>query len=127
MGPGGTPAAVRRRGRARAGARGQAAVELVGILPILVAVALAAAQLLAAGVARELAGHAAQAGAMALLQGGEPARAARDAVPGWARDRMTVAVRGRRVEVVLRPPAPARAVADGLAARAVATAGEEGT
>jgi len=106
---------------------GQATVELVGIVPIVVAVALTAAQLLAAGVARELAGHAAQAGAMALLQGGAPGRAARDAVPGWARDRMTVEVHGRRVEVVLRPPAPVEAVADALAARAVATAGAQET
>lgn len=125
MGPRGTVRVLRARNARVSGARGQATVELVGMLPILVVVALAAAQLLAAGVARELAGHAAQAGAMALLQGGEAGRAARDAVPGWARDRMTVSVRGRRVEVVLRPPAPVRAVGDGLAARAVATAGAE--
>lgn len=114
-----------RRSSAIGGARGQATVELVGLLPVLVAVALAAGQLLAAGIARELADHAAQAGAMAVLQGGEPAEAARAALPGWARDRLRVEVHGRRVEVTLRPPSPVAAVGRELAARSVATAGEE--
>jgi hypothetical protein len=105
-------------------ARGQATVELVGLLPLLVAVVFAAAQLLAAGVASELAGHAAQAGAMALLQGvGTPREAARDALPGWARDRADVEVRGRRVFVTLRPPSPLGPVADALTAHATADAG----
>lgn len=39
--------------------RGQASVELVALAPVVVAVVLAAAQLLAAGAARELADHAA--------------------------------------------------------------------
>lgn len=97
---------------------GQATVELVGLLPVLVAVALGAAQLLAAGIARELADHAAEAGAAAILQGGDPERAARAALPGWARDRMTVTVRGGRVSVTVRPPAPSDALAGRLAAHA---------
>jgi hypothetical protein len=105
--------------------RGQSTVELVGLLPLLVTVVFAAAQLLAAGVASELADHAAQAGAMALLQDdGAAGEAARHALPGWARDRANVEVRGRRVIVTVRPPSPLGPVADALSARAVADAGE---
>lgn len=87
----------------RHGDHGQASVELVAFAPLLLAVVLAAAQLLAAGAARELAGHAAGAGAIALLQGTDPAAAARDAVPGWSRGRVDVRIEGRRVRVRLRP------------------------
>jgi hypothetical protein len=106
-------------------ARGQSTVELVGLLPLLVSIVFAAAQLLAAGVARELADHAAQAGAMALLQGsGSAGDAAREALPGWARDRAHVRVQDRRVSVTLRPPSPLGPVADALTAHAVASARE---
>jgi len=84
---------------------GQASIELVALTPLLVVVVLAAAQLLAAGAARELADHAAEAGAVALLQGHDPQAAARDAVPGWSRGRVRVRVDGRRVQVRLRPRA----------------------
>jgi hypothetical protein len=94
-------------------------------LPLIVTVVFAAAQLLAAGVAHELADHAAQAGAMALLQdGGAAEAAARDALPGWARERAHVEVRGRRVFVTVRPPSPLGPVAQALTAHAVADAGE---
>lgn len=85
--------------------RGQAAVELVGALPLLAGVVLAAGQLLAAGVAHELAGHAAEAGALAIAQGKDPAAAVRRAIPGWSRGRVSVRVDGRRVRVRLRPAA----------------------
>src|SRR4029079_9136774 len=77
--------------------RGQATVELVGMLPLLFLIALAACQVLLAGLAREAAHQAAQAGAMALLQGGDPAGAARASVPDWSRRRLSVAVSGRTV------------------------------
>src|SRR5213076_2420307 len=48
-------------------------------LALLFVAALAVAQVLAAGLAREAAHHAAQAGAMALLQGADAAREARAA------------------------------------------------
>ena len=83
---------------------GQASVETLALLPLLLACALAFGQLLAAGVARELAGHAATAGAAALIQGREGAAAARRALPGWSRGRARVAVEGRRVTVRLIPP-----------------------
>jgi hypothetical protein len=102
------------------GAGGQATVELVGMLPILLIVALAAGQVLAAGVGRELADHAAQAGAMAILQGGDPAQAARSALPGWARERVEVSVHdGGRVEATVHPPGL-------VAGHASASAGSEG-
>ena len=90
----------------RAGQSGQASVEVVALAPLVVAAALAVMALLAAGQARELAGHAAAAGAMAILQGGDPERAARDAAPGVPRSRMDVRVDGRRVRVTVRPRAP---------------------
>ena len=103
--------------------RGQATVELVGLVPLCAAVALGGGQLLAAGAVHELAGTAAQAGAMAMLQGGEPERAARAAVPGWARGRMEVRVAGRRVRVRLRPVGLVPGAAGALAAEVTADAG----
>jgi hypothetical protein len=116
--------ARRRRSACRlADVRGQSTVEIVGLLPILLAVVFGAAQLLAAGVANEVADHAAEAGAMAMLQGGDPADAARAAAPGWARDRVEVDVSGRRVAVTVRPPSPFPPLADRLTAHASAHAG----
>jgi len=111
------------RARPPAGEGGQAAVELVGMLPLALLVALAAGQLLAAGAARELAGNAAEAGAVAMIQGLEPADAAREALPGWSKDRADVRVTGRRVRVRLRPVAVVPGVADRLEATVVADAG----
>jgi hypothetical protein len=105
------------------GEAGQASVEVVGVLPLAVLVALAMGQLLAAGAARELAGNAAGVGAVALLQGGDGRAAARDALPGWFHGRAEVEVRGRRVTVRLRPPSALDAVARALEASATAVAG----
>lgn len=105
------------------GDRGQAGVELVALLPLLVLAALLVGQLLAAGRCRELAGHAATAGATALLQDADPVAAARRAVPGWSRSRLRVTVRGRRVVVALRPPGILPGVAGLLWTRVHADAG----
>jgi hypothetical protein len=102
---------------------GQATVELVVLAPLLVAVVLGAAQLLAAGAAGELADHAAEAAAVAMLQGDDPAGAARDAVPGWSRSRMSVRIEGRLVHVRMRPPSPIPGFADLLVAEREADAG----
>lgn len=102
---------------------GQATVELVGMLPLAVLIALATAQVLAAGLARELAGNAAGAGAMAMLQGHDPRDAAREAVPGWSKRRIAVAIDGRTVRVQVRPVAVIPGFDDRLAATAVADAG----
>jgi hypothetical protein len=85
---------------------GQATVELVAALPALLLAAFIALQLLAAGFALTLADGAAEAGAMALASGRDAAPAARAALPGWARGRASVEVRGGRVTVRVRPPAP---------------------
>ena len=105
------------------GERGQSTVELVGLLPLLLAVAFAVAQLLAAGAAREFAGHAAEAGALALLQGRDPVAAARAAVPGWSRSRLKVEVRGEAVHVAVRPAPLVPPLADTMTARSVARTG----
>jgi len=102
---------------------GQATVETVAWLPALFLVVAAVGCLLAAGAARELAGHAAGAGAVAIIQGADPVDAARDALPGWSRDRVTVRRRGRTVQVRVRPPIPVRHLADALTATARADAG----
>ena len=85
--------------------RGQGSVELVAIVTVLLAVALGAAQLLAASYADVLTGNAAEAVALAVAGGGDPEAAARAALPGWSRKRLEVAVRGGEVRVRLRPPA----------------------
>lgn len=97
------------------------------MLPLLVTLALAIGHVLAAGVAHELAGHAAEAGAIAALRGADPREAVRAAVPEWARDRMDVDVEGRRVRVRLEPLAAIPGAASRLASTAVADAGSPGT
>ncbi|MFN8216480.1 MAG: hypothetical protein U0R71_07765 [Solirubrobacterales bacterium] len=104
--------------------RGQASVELVAALPALLLAALVALQLLAAGYALTLADGAAEAGALALASGGSGAAAARQALPGWARDDVSVEVRGGTVSVRLRPPSPLRALADRLEVTSSASARE---
>jgi hypothetical protein len=102
--------------------RGQASVELVAALPALLLAALVALQLLAAGYALTLADGAAEAGALALASGRPAAPAVREALPGWAKDRVEVVVRGGAVAVRLRPPSPLRAVAQRLVVTSTAAA-----
>jgi hypothetical protein len=102
--------------------RGQATVELVAALPALLLAAAVALQLLVAGYAMTLADGAAEAGALALASGGSAAEAAREALPGWARDDVSVAVEGGTVSVRLRPPSPVAALADRLTVSSSAAA-----
>jgi hypothetical protein len=113
---------ARRAGRGD-GEAGQAAVELVALLPLLVAVALGILQALAAGVASELAGHAAQNGAVAIAEGRDGAVAARASLPGWAQPRVQVEVHGTRVRVRVSPPSLLPGIAGRLTATASADAG----
>jgi len=104
------------------GERGQATVELVAALPALLLAALVALQLLAAGYALTLADGAAEAGALALASGGSAAEAAREALPGWAEEDVSVAVEGGEVSVRLRPPSPIEALSERLAVSSSAAA-----
>jgi hypothetical protein len=101
---------------------GQATVELVAAVPALLLAALLSLQLLAAGYALTLADGAAEAGALALAEGGSAAEAARESLPGWAADDVSVSIQGEEVSVRLRPPSPFGAVADHLAVTSTASA-----
>ncbi len=101
-------------------ARGQAAIELLALVPALVALGLGALQLLAVGYASVLAGAAAEAGALALAGESDPRAAAKQALPGWSEAQAEVAVSDGRVRVRLRPPSPLKALAERLEVTATA-------
>lgn len=121
---------TRRRRRARSCAglvaprrldeRGQGSVELLCMLPLLLVVALGAAQLLAVGYASVLAGNAAEAGALSLAGGGDGRSAAHAALPGWSRASAEVSRSGGEVRVSLHPPALITALARELEVSATA-------
>ena len=91
--------------------RGQAAVELLGVVPAVLLLALVLAQLLAVGYVSVLAGSAAEAGALALAAGADPRAGVREALPGWTRTGARVEEHGGEVRVTLRPPALLDAIA----------------
>jgi hypothetical protein len=62
---------------------GQASVELVGGIVVALLAGLIGFQLLAVGYAAVMADHAAEAAALALVNGQDPERAAGSALPGW--------------------------------------------
>jgi hypothetical protein len=97
------------RGRAA-----QASIELLAALPALVLAAALGLQLLLVGYSVTIADGAAEAGALAGALGQDGRRAAREALPGWARDRSRVTAADGRVKVELRPPAPLAAIANVL-------------
>lgn len=92
--------------RARAGERGQAAVEFVALLPVLALTALALGQAAIAGWAAWSASGAARVAARAHALGDDPARAARRVLPAMLGSRA-------RVRVVERRPGRADAVSTG--------------
>jgi putative Flp pilus-assembly TadE/G-like protein len=101
---------------------GQASIELVAFLPLVLLVALALFSFAAAHAAQDEAGAAAEAGALAVLQGRDPEDAARDAIPRGSRDRARIEVDGGSVQVRVRPRLPIPALADRLAGEAHARA-----
>jgi hypothetical protein len=109
------------------GSRGQASIELLGLLPLAAVVALVAMTLIASHAAGEQAGEAAEAGALVLLQGGpdDPRTAARNALGEPARSRATITLSGRTIRVRVKPrlALPIPGLADRLAATARADAG----
>ncbi len=104
-----------------AGARGQAAIELVAAALVIVIAALAVFQVLAAGHAAAIADGAAEAAAIALVDGRDPAIAARAAAPGWRREHVSVRTHGDSVIVTLRAPAVLHALRARLRVTAAAT------
>ncbi len=84
---------------------GQAQLELIAGLPLLMLAALIALQLLAVGYAQSLADGAAEAGAIAAADGRDGEDAARAGLPGWAQGRVEVEVDAGAVEVELDSPA----------------------
>jgi hypothetical protein len=103
--------------------RGQASVELVAVIPLVVAAVLAVVHVLAAGAASESAAAAAEAGAAAILQDGDPAGAARRALSPSRTTRATIRVAGRRVTVAVRPRTAVGPLAGLLTATSTADAG----
>jgi hypothetical protein len=101
--------------------RGQASVEMLGAVPVVLLLGLVVLQLLAVGYAAVLAGNAAESAALAVAGGGGAVAAARDAVPGWSRAGMRVTVSGGRVEVRMRPPSALDALARQLEVQADAS------
>ena len=83
---------------------GQAAVELVAAVPIVIVLALGAGQAAVAGYALWAAGNAARAGARAEHVGGDRERAALSALPGWLAERAEIDG-GARTRVRLEAPA----------------------
>lgn len=83
--------------------RGQATVELIAAIPLLLLAGTISLQLFATGYALTIADGATEAGALALAAGRPAAPAARRALPAWARGRATVSVDGG--EVTVRLPA----------------------
>lgn len=89
----------------RRGQLGQAQLELVAAVPVVLLVAALVLQLFAAGYSQSLADGAAEAGAIAVARGTDAEAAVLAALPGWAERRIEVEAEGGRVEVSMRAPA----------------------
>jgi hypothetical protein len=85
-------------------------MELVVTAAALLLAGLAVFQVFVAGRMSAIADGAAEAAAIAVVNGRDPQAAARDAAPGWARDRVRVRERDGAVKVTLAAPAVLRIV-----------------
>lgn len=83
--------------------RGQALVEMVAGVPLVLLMAMVVLQLLAAGHAAVLAGSAAEAGALARAGGGDVRAAVERALPGRSRGKARIEARGGVVTVRVEP------------------------
>lgn len=106
--------------------RGQSAVELMGLLPLVAVLGLAMLQLLSAGLAVEFANHAAEAGALAIAQGRDPKEAIKESLPDFSSSKVEQKLTsgGRKVEVTITPLKFVPGLAKELKATASADAGE---
>lgn len=93
---------------------GQASIELLAGIPLLILGALVGFQLAVTGYALHLADGAAEAGALAVAAGTDANAAARAALPEWATGDVDVEEHGGRVSVSVRPPAPLPAISRAL-------------
>lgn len=93
---------------------GQATVELLVAVPLLLLAGVVSLQLFVAGCALSSADGAAEAGALALAGGRSARAAAFEALPGWARDRASVSVSAGEVSVRLPTPSLLPAISDAL-------------
>jgi hypothetical protein len=84
--------------------RGQASVELVAVLPLVVVLAAALWQAALAGQAAWLSANAARVAARADVVERDRRAAARSALPSWLEHGLRVERRGRRVRVSVRVP-----------------------
>lgn len=103
-----------------AGTSGQATVEAIAGIAALMLAGLLCFQLLVAGYTATLADGAAEAGAVALIRGVPVEPAVREALPGWARGRVTVSRIGPMVRVRVRPPSLFDSMSETLAVSAEA-------
>lgn len=101
---------------------GQASIEAVAGIAVLLLAGLLCFQLLATGYSATVVDGAATAGAVALVQGKPVEAAVRDALPGWARTRVSVRRFGERVEVTIHPPTPFAALSDRISLTSTAFA-----
>jgi hypothetical protein len=94
---------------------GQASLELVAGLPVLLAATAVVFQLLVLGYCSSLADGAAEAGALAAAAGRPVEPAVRETLPGWAKDRLELDREGQRLHIELRAPSPLEALGTPLA------------
>lgn len=106
------------------GEAGQATIETVAAVPLLILAGVVALQLLVTGYSLTLADGAAEAGTLAVVAGRDAEPAVRAALPAWARERVDVESGEGRVTVSLRPPSPLAAVARSLEVSSTATVRE---
>lgn len=111
-------------GNASIGGSGQASIEVIGAVPLLLFFSLVCFQLLAVGYGAVMADNAAEAAALAKVNGGDAVGAAQRSVPGWPARSITVKQHGERVEVTLHPPSPLPILRNRLALSASAIARE---
>ena len=91
-------------------ARGQAALELVVLVPLAVAIALAVASAVAAAGAGVAVEHALDRGTIAAAGGADPVAAARAALPRGLVSRSRISLRGGVLVVRIDPGGPLPAI-----------------
>lgn len=101
--------------------RGQASVEAVAGIVVLLLTGLVCFQILVTGYTETVVDGAAEAGAIALVRGQSVDGAVRRALPGWARSRVSVIRLGETVRVRVRPPSLFDSISERLAVSSTAT------